>query len=919
MADELEKISRASTYLGTLLRRSADDVAWLWDHKNLLRRYAITDLYHDLTATLSKAASWSEAQRAVRRFKQRHFLRIGGRDLLGLAELPETTAQLSDLAQVALEGGLRWLQDHPHLWAPSTVAPHVPKVFQQYRLTVLGLGKLGGRELNYVSDIDLLFLRQDKETSPIHDVEGLYETLCLVCQRLVSLLADSVEGDRVFHVDLRLRPQGKDGELVPQVAGAAYHYLLHGRAWERQMLLKARPVAGDRALGMAFLHEVRPFVFRRFLDFQALDELKGMRDRILQELRSQHADAPFDVKLGVGGIREVEFLVQSFQLIYGGRMPQLDEPNTLTALESLKTLGLLPADAAQELQAAYVFLRRVEHWIQLDQNRQTQKIPSSQKVRERLAEFLGFEGYWARFKEALTVHTQAVHRHFTALFQPFETGRPQADEKLLGQGTEEACLPSKDPHLNRLLPSLNGLAGPLQPPVLKTIETLAAGVDGETLEAMAARMDRYIAQVRRRPGLLHFLGSHRALVPEIFSALARCDLVADLLSRQPSLVEALRTWPVHQVLHAQWQTSAEEILHKASSYEEHLEWLRRLKNERFLVLALQDLAGTLAQGALERALADLADFVVRHTLRAVMDAVGLDPQLPLAVVALGSLGSREMDYLSDLDLIFVYEPPEGEKSDQIPLEVIRMLQRFMRMLSTPLQEGPGYEVDARLRPTGSYGPLVVTRTNWQDYYTHKADIWEIQALLRFRFVAGDPVLGMNLERAVQHLCFQERTDAMVWPRLCQLRRRMEVERTAERDDAVDIKLGVGGLGDLEFLIQGVQLIHGHENLALRQGSTAALLTEALAHVPDGPRASVEMLEAFHGLRVLERRWHLMTNRPGSLVTKQHFLQMTRLGLWPASAESRRLETWEDLLAVRRRIRRLFQSLCEEAPSNVPKP
>ncbi len=314
--------------------------------KNLLRRYAVTDLYNDLTRTVHDAASWKAALIAFRRFKQRHFLRIGARDLLGRADLAETTAQLSDLAQVALEAGLQWLKDHPALWAPPALAARIPELFRHHTLTVLGLGKLGGRELNYVSDVDLLFLREDTNgRASDDDREKFYETLCLLCQKLVGLLADSVEGDRVFHVDLRLRPQGKDGELVPRLAAATSHYLLHGRAWERQMLLKARPVAGDRALGTAFLKEVRPFVFRRFLDFQALDELKSMRDRILQELRSQRQGAPFDVKLGVGGIREVEFLVQSFQLIYGGRMPQLDEPNTLAALEKLKSLRLLPAEA----------------------------------------------------------------------------------------------------------------------------------------------------------------------------------------------------------------------------------------------------------------------------------------------------------------------------------------------------------------------------------------------------------------------------------------------------------------------------------------------------------------------------------------------------------------------------------------------
>jgi len=913
MAEELQRISRASSYLATLLRRYPDDADWLWNQKNLLRRYAVTDLYNDLLRTIHGASSWQTALIAFRRFKQRHFLRIGARDLLGRADLVETTAQLSDLAQVTLEAGLQWLKEHPPLWAPSALSGLIPEIFHHHTLTVLGLGKLGGRELNYVSDVDLLFLREDTngEASDA-DREKFYETLCLLCQKLVSLLADSVEGDRVFHVDLRLRPQGKDGELVPRLAAATSHYLLHGRAWERQMLLKARPVAGDRALGAAFLQEVRPFVFRRFLDFQALDELKGMRDRILHELRSQRQDAPFDVKLGVGGIREVEFLVQSFQLIYGGRLPQLDEPNTLAALDKLKSLGLLPAEAADELRSAYIFLRRVEHWIQLDQNRQTQKIPASAEARQRLAEALGFEGDWDRFWKSLDTHCQIVHRHFTALFEPNEAARSQ-ENGTSDEETSQRATPSEGlSGLEEKIPSLAAVPKPLAAGILRAAKPYLAEADSARAGAMAARIERYLAQVRRRPGLVHFLASHKGFIGDIFPALMRCDVVADLLGSQPSLVEALSTWDRLDVPHEQWEASAQAILAKASSYEERLEWLRRLKNERFFLLALADLAGLLSHEALERALSDLADFVVRRTLEAVTDAVGLDPNLPLAVIALGSLGSREMDYLSDVDLMFVYEPEEGEKADQIPVPVIRMLQRFMRMLSTPLQEGPGYNVDARLRPTGSYGPLAVTRSTWEDYYAKKADIWEIQALLRFRPIAGDALLGSELQRMGRSFCFQKRDPETVWPRLYSLRKRIEEERTAEREDAVDIKLGPGGLVDLEFLTQGVQLMHGHENPALQEGSTKALLAEALPHVPGGDRALPEMLEAFSALKNLEHRAHLMTHRPGSLLSYNQFRELTSLSLWPAGAESRRIQTWEDLLAVRRRVRRFFYGVCGRA-------
>jgi glutamate-ammonia-ligase adenylyltransferase len=254
-----------------------------------------------------------------------------------------------------------------------------------------------------------------------------------LCQWLCRLLAESVDGDRVFQVDLRLRPQGKDGELAPSLAAAADHYLLHGRPWERQMLLKARPVAGDRSLGTVLLREVRPFVFRRFLDFQALDELRAMRDRILVEAVRPHTGwEQFDVKLGIGGIREIEFLVQSFQLIYGGRHPELDEPNTLRCLERLSSWRCR-ARRWRNWERLCV-PERVEHWVQLDQNRQTQKLPRSEDARMRLALALGFEGNERDFLEQLRNCCTTVHEHFLGLFavQP-QTGQVQLDPAITGQ------------------------------------------------------------------------------------------------------------------------------------------------------------------------------------------------------------------------------------------------------------------------------------------------------------------------------------------------------------------------------------------------------------------------------------------------------------------------------------------------------
>ncbi|MGA7876179.1 MAG: hypothetical protein WCA08_10990, partial [Desulfoferrobacter sp.] len=407
--NEIDRICASSQYLATLLRRRPDHLDWLISSKNIYRRYPLTEIYQDLQRAAEGAESFANLQICFRDFKQRHFLRIGGRDLLGMASLGETTSQLSDVASVALQVGLNILNNRPEWCFGDARKDAWHRIRKSHDLVVMGLGKLGGQELNYVSDIDVLFLRSPKNDRAA-DLADYLVLLNRFCQCLSGLLADKVDGDRVFEVDHRLRPLGKDGPLVPSVAAAVDHYLHRGQPWERQMLLKARPVAGDRHLGSAFIQEVRPFVFRRFLDFQALDELRAMRDKILASAVHpgpgwQH----FDVKLGLGGIREIEFLVQSLQLIYGGRHPQLDEPNTLHCLDRLHSLGLMPDEASQELKQAYAFLRRVEHWVQLDQNRQTQKIPQSPEARARLTFALGFEESESIFIGKLEACCRTVH------------------------------------------------------------------------------------------------------------------------------------------------------------------------------------------------------------------------------------------------------------------------------------------------------------------------------------------------------------------------------------------------------------------------------------------------------------------------------------------------------------------------------
>jgi [glutamine synthetase] adenylyltransferase / [glutamine synthetase]-adenylyl-L-tyrosine phosphorylase len=914
--NEIERIRESSQYLATLLRSHPTYVDWLLSEKNLHRRYPLIELYGELQDSVRKVQTFQDLLLAFRQLKQRHFLRIGGRDLLGWADLAESTSQLSDLACVVLQVGLDVLSSQPDWWLSEGEWKRWSKVREYIPLVVIGLGKLGGYELNYVSDVDLSFLYTLRTGGEAHADDAVV-LISRLCQCLSRLLADSVEGDRVFLVDHRLRPYGKDGPLVPSCSGAADYYLQYGQPWERQMLIKARPVAGDRSLGLAFLQEVRPFVFRRFLDFQALDELRAMRDRILEEGALGHSGWDhFDVKLGVGGIREVEFLVQSLQLIYGGRHPELDEPNTLRCLDRLCELKLMSQELVAELKASYTFLRRVEHWVQLDQNRQTQKLPRSREARMRLSLAMGFGPDESEFLHRLEACSQSVHGHFRALFgSRADDHRRQLDEG--GEPTEANSFGSAileeipAEAVARFRASLSNFSPTLEKTILEVLREYAPLKDPELQEKILLRLERYFSQVSRRPGLMRLFHSPAVWFADFCRGLSNSELLTTLLTHHPGLVEGVAT--AAEGLHSAvvWEKIAVRLLQRMDDYGEGLEWIRRLKNERLLQLALADLGGDLSHELLEYELSFLADFVIRHTYGRVSRNLGLDPDLPLAVLALGRLGSMEMSYLSDLDLVFVYRPRPQEPDDQIPSEVVRLVQRFMHMLSTPLQEGPGYAVDARLRPTGNFGPLIVTRGSWLDYYQHQADLWEIQALLRVRFVAGYTELGDWVEEQARKICYRKRDPEEVWTRLCHLRQRMQRERSDETGDQIDIKLGIGGLADLEFLAQGSALIFGHVIPSLQVRSVRSSLKSALENSSHLQDSSVDVITAFETLRSLEHRLRLHHDFASSRLSQPVFESLQKLRLWPPRDGAVAVEDWQDLIRLRRRVRKALQVFCPD--------
>ncbi len=893
---DLDSMRSASAYLNALLNNSAHQ-AWL-SAGQLLRRYALTELYEQLGQWVQGCPDLKQLGLVYRDFKQKHFLRIAGRDFLGRAGFQETVQQISDLAAVCIQAGLEFLASHPGMWLKTRQANFRDTGQWHYSLVVLGLGKLGGRELNYVSDIDLLFLQDPAGQAREHAEGGFVQNK--LCQTLSSLLGDQVQGDRVFKVDLRLRPQGQEGELVPSLHSALDYYQLSGRAWERQMLLKARPVAGQRALGTKFLQQIRPFVFRRFLDFQALDELRLMRDRILQETRDKQSRAKNDLKLGWGGIREVEFLVQCLQLVYGGRQPELDETNTLRCLQKLSALQILPQEAAQELADDYMFLRRVEHWIQLEQNRQLHRLPESDQSRHRLCQALGYTDGYQDLQKDLQSCRSRIHKHFTALFQKQDLENHDGRPGLKKNGPKDG--------LEEIKTRLSMLQPRIRQHLLDRVQATLPVQNPELGPQVRGRINGFLQQIGNRPGLVSLLNQDPVWLGDLFCALGQSSFISGLFKAQPGLVEGLSGLYTQDAQpDSEFWRRCSRVVQRSGAFEESLEWIRRFKNEHILYLALQDLKGKVTGQELETGLSSIADFVLEQTYCKVLEQMGLDKDLPLSVLALGRLGSCEMGYLSDLDLAFVYDPPLQADQRLIPEEVVRFIQRLMRMLSTPLQDGPGYAVDAQLRPTGNYGPLVSTKASWRQYYARQADIWEIQALLRLRAVAGQVELGQELQAYAAGLCYQIRSKQQVWPRLCGLRQRMLQERAQEKGDTVHLKLGWGGLADLEFMVQGAQLLHGAENPELQARNIRSLLPVALQELKLAPLQALG--QAFALYRSLEGRLQHLTNSHNARLHARYLLQMQDLGIWPGQALS--LENWQDLLQIRRRVRGSWQKLCQE--------
>jgi glutamate-ammonia-ligase adenylyltransferase len=815
----------------------------------------------------------------VRLLKRRRMLLIAARDLLGEATLEETTRGLSELAEDALEVAVAATRDRLVEAHGDVVTDAGPAGF-----VVLGMGKLGGGELNFSSDVDLVYLYADDARESAGGPRGVltpHEFFARLAEGVTRALHHTTADGFVFRVDLRLRPEGGNGPIVNPRGAALEYYGAYGQTWERGAFLKARPVAGDRALGAAFLEDMEAFVYRRFLDYATVEDIAAMKARIEASLTRRPRG--MNVKLGRGGIREIEFVIQGLQLVHAGKDARIRERNSLVALRRLAEHRYLePADAAA-LATAYRFLRQVEHKIQLVDERQTQVVPAGADEL-RLARRLGYARTdpahaLERFREDCRRHTEIVHRAFAALLYSGRDSTAGTDTRfahvldrleeeaetrtaLAGLGFHE--VEESRSHL-RLLRD-----GPLRSPATPRRKKLLRKVAPALLDAVTRAPDpdlalrhlaAFLTAVGARSSFLALLTENPATLNVLVRLFGSSEFLSRLLVRHPEMLDNLVRADLVRVTmtKAEMQAELSGQIAAADDYEERLDVLRRFRHEHFLRVGINDLEGLLPFHEVSDQLSDLADVCVEAAWRVADEATRARYQVDASpadfvVVALGKHGGRELTYNSDLDVIFIYAPrSETAGTTTVHEYVTRLAQTMMTTLQVQTREGRMYLIDTRLRPSGNAGPLVSSRDAFARYHAESAQLWERQAMIKARVVAGDTSLADEVAAIVARFVYATPLAAEGAAEIHRIRMRMEHELAGSERAGFNIKTGRGGLVDIEFLVQMLQLRHGAAMPAVCERATRP----ALAALAAGGVLSLEEARALDAsyafLRALTNR------------------------------------------------------------------
>lgn len=870
------------------------------------RKQGLRKEVDSLISQLLTSRDYATGFKRIREFKQRQMLRIAARDLAHLSNVSEIVLEISDVADVCMESiweicrqqlveryGTPYSEDAEGRWYPTSSC-------------VLGMGKLGGQELNYSSDVDVLFVYADEgavfKVPPLQRAESNkrrksatsnspqpalknHQFFNRLAEAFIAEIGRITADGMLYRIDLRLRPEGETGPLNRSLIGYEAYYSQWGQTWERMMLIKARCVAGDESLAAEFLEMIQSFRYPRSINESVLREVAAMKDRIENEVVKAD-ELERNVKLGRGGIREIEFVVQALQLLHAGKQPFLQGSQTLPGLEKLAQYELLKREDARALTDAYSFLRNVEHRLQMEDNRQTHTIPTDHNAQVRLASLMDF-GTLKQFEAARITHTKNTRRTFdkvlkgevpeTLVQSPFPKhfdGTEGAWKKVLAdhgfKDVDKAFRVLREfvegPGYVHVSERTKGLAFNLLPKFFALCpgkaERNARAQPGLVMapdkvqqpplsdpDRVVTRLDSFIAAYGARSTLFELWNSNPAIFELLIKLFDRSEFLAELAIRTPDLVDELVTSG-----RLRQRKSAEETLadlcHGLEDKDQFL-WLRRYHQAELMRIGLRDILGLADFEQYLVELSALADACLQYALEVVLRKNKIKKP-PFVIIGLGKLGGAEIDYGSDLDIIFVAD----SKAKNLP-GLGKLAIAVTELLSLRTEQGIIFHTDARLRPDGEKGLLVNTLDAYEEYYQHRAALWEIQSLTRARPIAGNITMGTQFQLLAATLTNFNRPNRSLaayspdWKqKIHHMRMRIEKERTPAGKNELAIKTGSGGLMDAEFIAQSLCLQHGWQEAntlrALERGRDSKVLPDA-----DSLIANYRRLRRVEGIL---RRW-----------------------------------------------------------------
>ncbi|MFI8417191.1 bifunctional [glutamate--ammonia ligase]-adenylyl-L-tyrosine phosphorylase/[glutamate--ammonia-ligase] adenylyltransferase [Serratia sp. NPDC078593] len=897
---EEQQVLASSDFISDMLLNHPD---WL---ETLRKQPPCPDEYRHYAAwlqdLLEEVHDETQLMRVLRRFRRETLVRIAWAQVLHTSTTVQTLQQLSALAETLIVSARDWLyQICCREWGTPCNHEGVPQP-----LLILGMGKLGGEELNFSSDIDLIFAYPENgQTKGGRRQLDNAQFFTRLGQRLIKALDQQTIDGFVYRVDMRLRPFGDSGPLVMSFAALEDYYQEQGRDWERYAMVKARLMGGAYD---PYSQELRkmlwPFVFRRYIDFSVIQSLRNMKSMIAREVRRRGLHD--NIKLGAGGIREIEFITQVFQLIRGGREPTLQGRSLLPTLQAVGELGLLPQHQVAQLSSSYLFLRRLENLLQAIADQQTQTLPQDERDQSRLAWCMGFAD-WSALVEKLESHMQSVRAVFDDLI-----GDDSADIEDEADCQHYHSLWQDALEAQEIMPLMPHLDEEERRMMLRTIADFRHDVDKRTIgprgrdvldqlmprllvevcprsdaPTALARLTQLLLSIVTRTTYLELLVEYQAALSHLIRLCAASPMVASQLARYPLLLdELLDPNTLYQpVAPDAYRSELRQYLLRVpeDDEEQRLEALRQFKQAQQLRIAAGDIAGVLPVMSVSDHLTYLAeaiiDAVVQQAWKDMVARYGQPSHLlecagrGFAVIGYGKLGGWELGYRSDLDLVFLLDcPPEvmtdGERSIDGRQFYLRLAQRVMHLFSTRTSSGILYEVDARLRPSGAAGMLVSTIEAFADYQQNEAWTWEHQALVRARIVYGDPALHPRFEQIRREILCKARNSETLQQEVREMREKMRNHLGNKRRELFDIKADEGGITDIEFIAQYLVLRYAPDEPRLTRWSDNVRIFELMANYDIMPedearaltQAYVTMRDEIHHLALQEHSGKVSSER-----------------------------------------------------------